>query len=490
MGSLLGFALLSTTACAASVGGGDPSSSSSGGGGAAPMCSLPAVAVVFDQAEASPDPSAGGGAPFATTWARAFGETAEVVDVAADPDGGLVVVGDYTGALDLGAGVTLPPRANGGTFVAKLDAGGQFLWAAEAPRRMPLQVVADAAGGVWLSSDAGGALLVTHFATGGAELGHLRVDVVPPGRMVGSGDGGVIVGGRRVGAIHFGDGGVLPALDVRDADVALVKIDPSGAATSARSLAPLFWSAPPGRDTFRQLAIDDLAAGPDGATTVLLSAAEQVVSGATCQAQAALLARLAPSGDLVWSRWLPPPNGERRLAVDAAGDALVTENLGHGEYGSVGGGSVPGPALSLALFDPNGEPRWTESFLADVGLVRPLFAPDGAILLAGSFQGSFDFGGGPVAGSPGENRLFVAALSPAGALLTSGTFDASRSPADATFDNADDSAGAVAVDASGALVFAGEYLGALDLGAGALPPVDVPDEGAVLYGSFLARIPR
>jgi hypothetical protein len=78
----------------------------------------------------------------------------------------------------------------------------------------------------------------------------------------------------------------------------------------------------------------------------------------------------------------------------------------------------------------------------------------GAVVVAGSFGGSVDVGGGPLVG--GGNDLFTAKLSPSGTHLWS------KVAGDATIQNGL----AIATDAMGRVFVAGELQGTMDLGVG------------------------
>ncbi|MCC6559566.1 MAG: nucleotide-binding protein [Polyangiaceae bacterium] len=81
----------------------------------------------------------------------------------------------------------------------------------------------------------------------------------------------------------------------------------------------------------------------------------------------------------------------------------------------------------------------------------------GSIILTGAFQGTVDFGGGPVV-SAGANDVFVVKLDASGGHLWSTRFG----------DAEDQLGGAVAVDQAGNIVLIGSFHGAIDFGGGNL----------------------
>jgi hypothetical protein len=228
----------------------------------------------------------------------------------------------------------------------------------------------------------------------------------------------------------------------------------------------------------------DIAAAP-GAEVVLAANADEMVwdTPSGCTGQTGLLARIDAQGKPVWTRLVPPIMFEGALAADGAGNMLLEQNLGHGESGTLGHGSVYGPGIGLAMFDPAGKPRWGKWYSGSLGAARPVFDGAGNIVLGGSFFGtSVDFGGGPLeGGGDAVGRIFLAKLSPHGAHLTSMTFVVTPGP-DAGFVYDDDRGESVGVDKSGKAFLAATYRGELDLGTGPLP--------AALdnYGLVVARV--
>ncbi len=454
----------------------DESSPGDGGGGSGPSCRFTALEDLPGGGGAPrPSGGVGGGAPFVTQWVSSLG-TAGIVDIAVDDrDTGsdVLIAGVATGELDLGDGVKLHAPANGGGFVAKLDPLGHPAWVAAAPLTN-FQIKSDGDGGAWVtrSGAADDSLRLRHFDALGHEIARTKLPLMS-GEMVSTGDGGVIVAGRTADAADFGNGvGVGADASLGDAGLALVAFDHLGEPRWARSLAPLFWSDP-GPLYSRTLELLALAPGPGGGATILLDAEDSDLDSTTaCAARAWLLARFNGDGSLVWSRRMPK-TVYAELAVDAAGDTLMMTNEG---------------GLTLDMFDPAGQPRWSTRFALQGEPLRPVFDASGNIFLAGDFGGEVDFGGGPLKAS-GDYRLFVAELSPEGRYLTSRTFAASFALGADTRPYADDRGEAVIVHPNGSLLFAGEYVGNLDLGVGSLPPVPEPaSPNGTLYGAFLARI--
>jgi hypothetical protein len=91
--------------------------------------------------------------------------------------------------------------------------------------------------------------------------------------------------------------------------------------------------------------------------------------------------------------------------------------------------------------------------------------PLGSIAVAGYFEGTIDFGGGPLTSSVGHD-LFVAKFDPNGTFLWSRQFATDRDPCpinDCQLDRID-----LAVDAQGDFVLTGNFVGGVDFGGTSL----------------------
>jgi hypothetical protein len=184
--------------------------------------------------------------------------------------------------------------------------------------------------------------------------------------------------------------------------------------------------------------------------------------------QGTVLAKLDAGGGTVWSRWLESDDGAVRagaLAVDAGGDLLVsgvflgTNDFGTGPLTAVS----PHGDVFVARLDPQGSAVWVRQFTATNGFEvygGPGLAvgPSGEVVVTGSFEGTVDFGGGPLT-SFGLD-IFVVRLAPSGETLWSERFGGPG--------NTLDEVASVAVSPTGEILLAGDYEGALDFGNGPL----------------------
>jgi hypothetical protein len=215
-----------------------------------------------------------------------------------------------------------------------------------------------------------------------------------------------------------------------------------------------------GADAVRAVAVD-----PGGDIVVTGYVSGEARAGAEAlraRGRDILLARYAPDGALRWARALGGDGDDIGQAVALApdGDVLVTgsftatADLGAGPLVSAGRSDV-----LVARFGPAGEPRWTRSYgggYEDHGYSIAV-APDGGIAVTGYLGDAIDFGGGELT-SAGHADMFLVALAPTGEHRWSRRFG----------DQDDDVGRAVAIDPRGDIALVGDFHGALDVGGGPL----------------------
>jgi hypothetical protein len=209
------------------------------------------------------------------------------------------------------------------------------------------------------------------------------------------------------------------------------------------------------------------------------------IGGSTLYAQGAFdsfLVKIDATGQPLWAKRFGSPDNDSasfpvQVAVTKTGQiALAGAVDGMIDFG--GGPLMPGPAqhdfdVFVARFDDQGNHLWSGRYGSGP---RPQVAtqvaidPGGDVVVAGWFQGSLDFGGGPLSsGSETTQNGFVAKLAGgSGAYVWAKALDATQST----------DVGSLAADASGNLVLAGNLDGPLDLGG--------PSLGG--YGLYLARL--
>jgi hypothetical protein len=153
------------------------------------------------------------------------------------------------------------------------------------------------------------------------------------------------------------------------------------------------------------------------------------------------------------------------MSTDAAGNVLVT-----GSYQNeidFGGGPLPYSPFNQAFagsLHPTGDYHWGKGLVtAPPGSYGNGVAIDasGNGLVAGSFCGTVDFGGGPLT-SAGSSNIFVAKYGPDGSFLWAKRYGEA---------GGDGGAYKLTTDAAGNVIVPATYsTGAVDFGCGALPP--------------------
>ncbi len=174
-------------------------------------------------------------------------------------------------------------------------------------------------------------------------------------------------------------------------------------------------------------------------------------------------------GSHIWSKRFGDPLDQMSFSVssDAAGNVYVTGqyfgsvDFGAGPLPSAGGGDV-----FVMKLDPAGNHLWSKRFgdgAAQIG-TGVAIDPAGDVVVTGHFEGSIDFGGGPLT-SAGATDVFVAKLDSSGNHLWSKRFG--------QVDNQTSSG--VATDSTGNVFLTGALSGTADFGGGLLISAGGPD---------------
>jgi hypothetical protein len=338
-----------------------------------------------------------------TLWASLRGTSGQqdVQTLTVDAAGNVYVTGDLFGpdALDLGCGPL--GEAQPGMFVAKLSPCGACLWSQ---------------------------------AYSGAQAGPIAVGA----------DGTVAVAGTLLGGT---------------AEVAGHTLKSAAMSTFVASLAPdgtprwvqAYDGESPSSCTPNGVAID-----PSGNVLVGGTFALSVDFGGTTLTSdagaAAFVGKLGPDGSPAWFESFGPNVNVEGLATDATGRLLFA-----GTFDTpvdFGCGELPGaPSAFVVALDPGGGCAFSRTFSG--GEARPYNigadASSSRIFVAGSFEGSVDLGGGPIAGG-GLFSTFLAALDPEGTLIWAQGY--TNVAGNATFDRA------------GNLFLVGDLSGPSNLGVG------------------------
>lgn len=178
------------------------------------------------------------------------------------------------------------------------------------------------------------------------------------------------------------------------------------------------------------------------------------------------LAKLNSTGEAVWSTWIESSTGNLSiagLALDSEGNLILTGtfkgtfDLGLGPVAAGANGSV-----HVAKLDPLGHALWVRQYEATNGFnaygSHVVADAAGDLVITGAFNGTVDFGTGPLT-SVGQD-IFILKLDASGATRWSERFGGPG--------NTLDQVASVAVGPGREIVVTGTYQGALDFGTGPL----------------------
>jgi hypothetical protein len=358
-------------------------------------------------------------------WSRSFGGAGDqaATGVAVDPSGNVIVTGYFWNVLDLGAPNTLVSQGNNDIFVMKLDAAsGGHLWS----KGFGDPTVQ---GGLGVAADASGNVLLTGYFGGAVSFG---------------------------GAPVVGHGGT---------DVFVAKLDPSGAHLWSKGFGDADGQEGTG------VAVD---ASGNIALTGYFASTVDFGGGALMSAPSvpsAYVAKLDPSGAHLWSRTAGAISpGSDSYGVGVAAGASGNVIAGGKFVGTMDFGDGPlvcqgSQAVFVVDHDTSGGHPWSRAFggaSSDASTAASGVAVDtfGNLLVAGSFSGSINFGGGPLASSSGSTSdVFLAKFDGSDKHhICSQRFGMTGS----------NSAAGVAVDAASNVVVVGTFSEAIDFGGGPL----------------------
>lgn len=267
--------------------------------------------------------------------------------------------------------------------------------------------------------------------------------------------GNTIAVGDFDGTVDFGGG---PLVSAGGNDTFLLKVDPMGAHVWSKK----FGTA--GLQSVQAVAVtatDEIVIAGYFQTTINFGGANLTTSGGSDM----FVAKFAADGTFMWSVKFGSATDDQlalAVAVDAAGDVYFTGSfLGTMTVGtslaSAGGADI----ILAKLNGMTGAALWGKKFGdAAIDQAGRSVAVDGQgnVLIAGAFDGTVDFGGGPLT-TAGSTDAFVAKFDPTGAHLFSRAFG----------DAGVQSGRSIAADAMGNFVVVGDSNGTIDLGGGALP---------------------
>jgi hypothetical protein len=347
--------------------------------------------------------------------------------VAFDKDGNIYIAGSFQGAIDLGAG-SLTSAGSDDVFIAKLDPKGKLLWGKQfggPSSETALYIGVDDLGYVYaagtfagsvdfgsglLTSAGGNDIFILGLDTDGSQLWSKRAGDVGSdsvGSMAVDLDGNVYLTGRFNATIDFG-GGLLTGAGADD--VFAVKLDSFGDPLWARSAGDAL------SQSGAAIAVDALGnafLGGDFQGSLDLGSGSMTSAGASD----IFVAMLDGAGGPVWTQRFGDVADQHlsALAVDASGSVIVTGQFQGGiDFGVGAHTSAGGNDIFIAKLDASGSPLWSKSF-GDASFAQSgkSVASDvsGSIVVAGTFGGSVDFGGGALV-CKGTSNTFLVKLEP------------------------------------------------------------------------------
>ena len=195
------------------------------------------------------------------------------------------------------------------------------------------------------------------------------------------------------------------------------------------------------------------------------------------------IAKYSSAGSWVWSKTIGGYGYDQgnAIAADDAGNVFVTGYIGKGAVSDIGvnfgGGALYSAGLSdvfLVKYAATGGHVWSKRFGSTGTELGMAVGTDGSgnVIVAGTFEGSVDFGGGALT-SAGVRDIFVAKYSGTGQHLWSKRFGGSG----------DEVINGLAVDSAGDVALTGKFQGSVSFGGGTLASAGGDDAFVVKLSS-------
>jgi hypothetical protein len=351
-------------------------------------------------------------------WVRSmtnlFGASVIAKAVSTDRSGNSISVGQFSSTADFGGG---PVSVDGvGFFIAKYTDQNGFVWAksfAQTGESSGYSVVADSRDNI----------IVTGFFTGTKDFGGVTLKSTT----------------NQVGSAS--------------PDIFIAKYSPSGG---------LMWVTNYG-GPYSDMGY---AVAVDASDSIFLATKFQVTAdfgGVTLTSSGnstdIALAKLSSTGAMLWVRRRGGNYDDYvyGLAADSSGDIVVTG----GATGpcDLGNGPTPTGGILLAKYSgADGSYRWGKAMGGSAGKAVAVDPNTANIIITGGFQGSVDFGDGPLPGQSGM-AMFLASYDTSGANLWARTWGGA-------VQNGSDQGFAIAIDENGNLALTGQIISPMDFGGG------------------------
>lgn len=313
-------------------------------------------------------------------WSRRYGDAAEQVGVGVDTDaaGAIFIVSAFSGTLSFG-GDLLVSKGRYNVALAKLDSTGSHLWS---------------------------------YAFGDDQYHIPECIAVTPSREI-------IVAGRFKGAIDFGRGNIESTS--KQTDIFLAAFSSDGQYCWAKRIGGPF------EQQTRSLAIGpDGTIVLTGVFKGVLNVDHETLSEQRAEDCCGFLAEFDRRGNVLWCKRFGEPNVEQGSAVafDRRNGDLIVAGFTRNRLPPATVEKTDSICL-FARYDPAGTLRWSKAFGTHAFADSVAVAPDGRILLAGHFQGVIDLGRGPLK-SVGGYDIFAATFTADGNIEWSGRFGDQR----------------------------------------------------------------
>ena len=278
--------------------------------------------------------------------------------------------------------------------------------------------------------------------------------------------GNVVIGGQYQGIINFGTGAVTSytiAVSGPTPDAFVAKYSASGAALWSRGMGG------DGSDSAYAVATDPsgsvLVTGYQGSTSADYGGG---LLGSRGQSDI-FVAKYSSTGGYLWAKTMGSTGSDigTGVAADGTGNVYVlgqfslSVDFGGGSLTSAGSNDV-----CLVKYSSTGGHMWSKRFgSTGVDLGGPISVDvSGNVLIAGTFDGTIDLGGGPLT-SGGGRDLFAAKFSSSGQHLWSKRFGGTST----------EFVRGLAVDGAGDLVLTGQFLSSINFGGTTLTSAGYED---------------
>lgn len=369
------------------------------------------------------------GPPVTVSFNKRFGDGARQLlhGLARDPQGNILIVGDFWGSIDFG-NLNLYSVGDRDIFLAKFDPNGNHLWSnryGDELEQVGVDVATDGTGAVYIASAFNGSLEFgggSLISAGRYNIALAKLDAngnhiwsksfgdqnyhVPECIAV-TPSGIVAIAGRFQGCLDFGGTQIQSKSEQTDIFIAI--FSPDGGCMWAKRFGGRF------EQQTQSLAMD--ANGNIALVGVFkgeLNFDSQTLAQRRLTEYCGFIAELDGSGNVLWCR----PFGETPAEVGSVvafdginGDVLaagfVRNKLPHDL--SQGTNSL----CLLARYGQSGLLKWYKSFGTPALPASLSIAADGRLLLTGHFTGSIDFGQGSLV-SAGGYDIFAAMFTPDG----------------------------------------------------------------------------